>query len=227
MTKNAGRPAAALLAAVLSVTALPAAGADSAGTAPSPVLFILGARFSAALPMGSVLSDPATGSLLVDELLTLSLPLQLDVGVGLGGHWFVGGYVQYGWSVFQIGQCQVGESCTITDLRLGVQALYSVHEKGDTPWFGLGTGWEWMFTSYSSPTFATTLDVSGWEFLNLQAGYDVVVAPGWKVGPWVSGSVGEFSRASMGRSGQTQNSDIPNKALHGWLQLGVKGTFGF
>jgi hypothetical protein len=224
---SAGRLVAALLAALL---ASPAAGEETApAAAPQvpPFQFTVGVRISAALPMGSVSTDPATGPLLIDELVLLSIPLQVDAGVTLGGHWFVGGYVQYGWNVLQIGQCQVGESCRLTGLRVGVQALYSVHETGDTPWFGLGSGWEWLFTRYSSAAFTTNLDVSGWEFLNLQAGYDVVVAPGWKVGPWVSGSIGEFSRATLGRDGQSSDSNIPNKALHGWLQLGVKGSLGF
>jgi hypothetical protein len=38
--------------------------------------------------------------------------------------------------------------------------------------------------------------------------------------------VGEFSRASRKDSGQTTDQDIPNKAVHGWLQMGVKGSFG-
>jgi len=221
MRIHTGRLAIGLVAAVLAASAR---GAEP--TAP-PLQFTVGARVSAALPMGSVLSDPGTGPLLIDELVALSIPLQADAGVTLSGQWFVGAYVQYGWSVLQIGQCKVGETCKLTGLRLGAQVLYSLYAEGDTPWVGLGTGWEWMFTRYSSNAFTTNLDVSGWEFVNLQAGYDVVVAPGWKVGPWISGSVGEFSRASMGRDGQTQDTNIPNKAIHGWLQLGVKGTFGF
>jgi hypothetical protein len=176
--------------------------------------------------MGSVSSDPTTGPLLIDELVTLSIPLQLDAGVTLLRRWFVGAYVQYGWNVLQVGQCAKGDSCNLTGLRVGVQGLFSLREEGDTPWVGVGTGYEWLFTQYSGPGYTTTLDVGGWEFVNLQAGYDVVVSPGWKVGPWISGSVGEFSRASLGLHGGAPDQDIPNKAVHGWLQLGVKGTFG-
>ena len=75
------------------------------------------------------------------------------------------------------------------------------------------------------PGVHTTLDVAGWEYANFQVGWDVEVSPGWMVGPWVSGSVGEFSRASLGMGGQTNETNIPNRAVHGWLQLGVKGSF--
>jgi len=218
-----GTLVAALLAAGLAAPA--AAGEPPEPSVPS-VAFTLGARVSIAFPMGSVSSDPETGPLLIDELVTLSIPLQLDAGVTLSGRWFVGAYVQYGWNVLQVGQCKVGESCSLTGLRVGVQALFSLHDQGDTPWAGIGTGYEWLFTRYSRTGVTTTLDVSGWEFVNLQAGYDVVVSPGWKVGPWISGSVGEFSRATLKYDGRTTDQNIPNKAVHGWFQMGVKGSFG-
>jgi len=216
-----------VVAALLAVgLAAPAGAGELAEPSDPPVAFTLGARVSVALPMGSVSSDPTTGPLLIDELVTLSIPLQLDAGVTLFHRWFVGAYVQYGWSVLQVGQCKKGDACKLTGLRVGVQALFSLHDRGDTPWAGVGTGYEWLFTRYSRTGVTTTLDVGGWEFVNLQAGYDVVVSPGWKVGPWISGSVGEFSRASRKDSGQATDQDIPNKAVHGWLQMGVKGSFG-
>ena len=224
MRTNAGSLATALLAAAL---AAPAAAGEPAEPSVPATQFTLGARVSAALPMGSVLSDPGSSPLLIDELVALSIPLQLDAGATLAGRWFVGAYVQYGWNVLQVGQCKVGQSCSLTGLRVGVQALFSLRDRGDTPWVGVGTGYEWLFTRYITAGVTNTLDVGGWEFVSLQAGYDVVVSPGWKVGPWISGSVAEFSRVSLKYDGQTTDGNIPNKAVHGWLQLGVKGTFGF
>ena len=206
-------------ALLLPGIALPASPEE----APPPALgFALGARISAAFPMGSVLSDPGNGTLLIDELVAISVPLQLDIGMTVHRRWFVGAYGQYAWNVLQIGECKVGQTCSMTGLRLGVQATYSFRDHGG-PWVGLGTGWEWMFTSFSGPTFSTKVDVAGWEFVNFQAGWDVEVSPRWMVGPWISGSVGEFSWASR-KGGQT-DAVIPNKALHGWLQIGVRGTF--
>jgi hypothetical protein len=211
---------------VLAVAALllPAAALSASPEEPPPPVlgFALGARVSAAFPMGSVLSDPGTGTLLIDELVAVSIPLQLDVGMTVHRRWFVGAYAQYAWNVLQIGECKVGQTCSMTGLRVGLQATYAFRDHGG-PWVGLGTGWEWMFTSFSGPTYSTKVDVSGWEFANFQAGWDVEVSPGWMVGPWISGSVGEFSWAS--RSGGGTDTTIPNKALHGWLQIGVKGSF--
>jgi hypothetical protein len=189
------------------------------------VAFTAAARISAAFPMGSVLTDPATGPLLISELVALSIPIQVDVGLTLHRRWFVGAYVQYAWSFMQVGQCDVGESCSVTGLRVGIEGTYAFRDQGG-PWVGLGTGWEWMFTSISSATFTRKVDVSGWEFANFQAGWDVEVSPAGKVGPWFSVSVGEFSRATLAGGGATIEQTISNTAVHGWLQIGVKGTFG-
>jgi hypothetical protein len=174
--------------------------------------------------MGSLYTDPGTGPLLIDQLVAVSLPVQLDASIVLQGRWAVGLYAQYAWSVLQLGGCSVGVSCSVTGLHGGVQVTYAFREH-DGPWVGLGTGLEWMFTSYTDGTIRTTLDVAGWEYAIFQGGWDVEVSKGWKVGPFVSGSVGEFSRATLGMDLHTSDGPISNKAVHGWLQLGVKGSF--
>ena len=213
-----------LLLAALAATlaAPPAAAGEPAG--PPPVEFTVGVRVSAAFPMGSVLSDPGNGALLIDELVAISIPLQLDLGATLGRRWFVGAYGQYAWNLLQVGGCSIGQSCSVTGLRVGLQATYSFADDGG-PWAGLGTGWEWMFTSFSSPSFSTRLDVSGWEYAIFQGGWDVPVAQGLRVGPYASASIGEFTRASRATGSETVQSAIPNRALHGWLQLGLRGSF--
>lgn len=208
-------------ALVLAGWSLPAGAEDPHGDV---VGFQVGARVSAAFPMGSVSSDPGTDAPLIDEFVAVSIPLQVDVGLTLHRRWFVGAYGQYAWNFLQLGECKKGQSCSVTGLRLGLQATYSFQDDGG-PWAGLGTGWEWMFTSYSGTGYSIQLDVSGWEFANLQVGWDVEVSPGWMVGPWLSGSVGEFTRASLRDAGSATETAIPNKAVHGWIQLGVKGSF--
>jgi hypothetical protein len=221
------------LLAVLLLALAPAASATASDPAPEAkqegeveLGFSAAARVSVALPMGGILSDAQTGTLLISDIVALSVPVQLDFGLTLDRRLFLGGYAQWGWNFLQIGGCEVGQSCTLSGLRAGIEAIWSFHAEGDTPWVGLGTGWEWLFTAYSSSSYRTSLDVSGWEFVNLQAGYDVQVAPRWKVGGFVSGSVGEFSRAALRLDGTTTEGPIPGKAVHGWLQVGVKGTFG-
>ena len=226
MRSRTARVAALVVVAALAPTARAADPAPHHSGTPEPaVAFTAAARVSAAFPMGSVLADPATGPLLISELVALSIPVQVDVGLTLHRRWFVGAYVQYAWSFMQVGQCDVGEACSVTGLRVGIEGTYAFRDHGG-PWVGLGTGFEWMFTSISAATFTREVDVSGWEFANFQAGWDVEVSPRWKVGPWLSLSVGEFSRATLSGGGTTIEQTISNTAVHGWLQIGVKGTFG-
>jgi hypothetical protein len=171
-----------------------------------------------------VISDPAIGSILIDQLVAISLPLQMDAGLTIHRRWFVGAYVQYAWSVLQLGGCSVGDKCSVTGLQAGLQATYAFRDGGG-PWVGLGTGWEWMYTSFTGNGSTTKIDVSGWDFVIFQLGWDVEVSPGWKVGPWLSGSIGAFSRATRSLDGRQFVNDLSNNGLHGWLQLGVKGSF--
>lgn len=224
MRSRSTRVLAVLVAGALASTAR-ASDPPPPGPPDPVVAFTAAARISAAFPMGSVLTDPAKGPLLISELVALSIPIQVDVGLTLHRRWFVGAYVQYAWSFMQVGQCKVGQDCSVTGLRVGIEGTYAFRENGG-PWVGLGTGWEWMFTSISSATFTREVDVSGWEFANFQAGWDVEVSPAWKVGPWFSVSVGEFSRATLAGGGATIEQTISNTAVHGWLQFGLKGTFG-
>jgi hypothetical protein len=216
------RMVAAVLAAGWAGSARPA---DPAAPEEPVVAFSAAARISAAFPMGSLLNPSGFEPLLISELVALSIPLQLDVGVAVHRRWFVGAYAQYAWSFLQVGECKVGESCSVTGLRVGLEATYAFRDGGG-PWVGLGTGWEWMFVSITKTSFTSKIDVSGWEFANFQAGWDVEVSPGWKVGPWASLSVGQFSDATRTDGQTTIQTSITNTAVHGWLQLGVKGSFG-
>jgi len=72
-----------------------------------------------------------------------------------------------------------------------------------------------------------TQTVKGFEFANLQAGGDFKVADHVGVGPFVSFSLGEYSSVSMDPEIAGMVDEIPNKAIHEWLVIGVKGSFNF
>ena len=66
----------------------------------------------------------------------------------------------------------------------------------------------------------------GFEFANLQAGADFELAGGVGIGPFVSCSVGQYSGLAVDPNPIGQPEDIPDKAFHGWLVLGVHTAFG-
>ncbi len=94
------------------------------------------------------------------------------------------------------------------------------------PWFGLGVGYEILGITTSAGGQETSANGSGFEFANLQGGLDYKAGP-VMVGPFVSFSLGQYSSVTRQASGQgEQSGSIDKKAIHEWLTLGVKGTFG-
>jgi hypothetical protein len=90
------------------------------------------------------------------------------------------------------------------------------------PWLGLGVGYEIFGASLTTQGRTISTDTKGFEFLNLQGGADFKVADAVAVGPFLSFSLGQYSSVSSGDA----SGDITNKAIHEWLTIGVKGTFG-
>ena len=153
------------------------------------------------------------------------IPIWLDLGYMVTPTIMVGLYAQYGllMGVKAGGQdCPSGVSCSGNDIRIGLQGQYHL-SPGESlnPWFGLGIGYEMLNTKYSGGGVDVKGGAKGLEYANLQGGADFKVAESFAVGPFVSFSLGQYSKTSGDNS-----ADIPEKAMHQWLTLGVKGTLG-
>ncbi len=206
--------------------------------------FELGARTGYGIPLGKAV-DQGTNNDLSDSISGM-IPLQLDVGYRVIPSLMVGGYVMYGFgftgdalskscdSLQGLGATDV--SCGVHDVRLGIQAQYHILPKGSVdPWVGAGIGYEWLTFGIDISNAGQSSNVSstghGFEFINLQGGADFSVAPGFGLGPFLSLSVGQYSKSSSSCDGSgcdglnTSSRDIDKKALHQWLTLGVRGTF--
>jgi Outer membrane protein beta-barrel domain len=204
--------------------------------------FELGARTGYGIPLGKIDGDSD-----MSDGIKGMIPLQLDVGYRLNRAFSLGGYVMYGVGFVgdQTSQaCEraravpgVSASCSARDLRLGLQVQYHFLPGKDLdPWLGAGFGYEWLTFAFDISGGGQQQDVSstgkGFEFINLQGGLDFKVAPGLALGPYLSLSVAQYGSASSSCSGNACSSaqetlDIPNKAAHQWLLLGVRGTFVF
>ncbi|MEI9936524.1 MAG: hypothetical protein WDO69_04795 [Pseudomonadota bacterium] len=176
----------------------------------------LGLRLGYGLPLGSV----ADGSKMSDGL-SGQIPIWIDAGYMVTPNVLVGLYGQYGFALTK--NCPTGDDCSAHDIRFGIQAQYHLMPAESVdPWLGLGFGYEILGVSQTTQGFTVSGDVKGFEFVNLQGGADFKVADAVAVGPFVSFSLGQYSTASQG----DVSADIQNTALHEWLTLGVKGTFG-
>jgi outer membrane protein W len=197
--------------------------------------FSLGARIGFAPSMGDAFKDANTGEpLKMSDGVKSQIPIQIEGAYKATKEIAVGAYFSYG--IGQTGgaakaDCSAnGQSCSASDVRLGIQAFYSFTQVSPqfVPWLGLGLGYEWGSFEESGggqPTVSTTF--KGWEFLNLQAGGDYQVSPQFSVGPYVMLSIAQYSTAEFESGGITVSGDIDNKTIHEWIGFGIRGKFDF
>jgi hypothetical protein len=152
------------------------------------------------------------------------LPLQLDLGWRFNPYIYVGGFFQYSFlflaSGFKDSCSQAGLSCSAGDIQFGLDFVYTILPYGGAiPYVGLGAGWE-IATITGSAAGSGSVTYSGFQFLRILAGVDFRVASAFRVGPFANFSLGQYSSFSS----PNFNGSIDNKALHMWLQFGLKGT---
>ena len=197
------------------------------GTASAQVGFTFAGRVGVSLPFGDAYRTSTGAPVGFAENSSASIPLQLDVGVTLARHYFVGAYGQYRFGLLKAGACPDGSSCSESGARAGAEFIYSfaTSSSGIGAWIGVGTGWEWSISKVSSSEGAATATLSGWEIAQLQVGVDAWLTKAMRMGYYISGSVGQFSRASLSTSGGPVDVAIPDKSFHTWLEMGFKTTF--
>lgn len=181
----------------------------------------LGLRLGYGLPMGDASKDNK-----LSDGISGMIPIWLDLGYMVTPNIMVGLYAQYG--IVMVKDCPSGASCSGSDIRVGLQGQYHL-SPGESlnPWFGLGVGYEMASSKVEAGGAEATADYSGLEFANLQAGADFKVGESMAVGPFLSFSIGQYSKAKLDSPVAKFDGDIEDKAMHQWLTLGVKGTFGF
>ena len=190
------------------------AGVSTDGNGENERKIRLGLRLGYALPMGSAVEGGK-----MSEEVSGQIPIWLDAGYMVTPNVLIGLYGQYGFVSLK----QSCDGCSAHDIRFGVQGQYhfSPAESVD-PWLGLGVGYEILGFSQSAQGQTVDISFKGFEFLNLQGGADFKVGNAFSVGPFLSFSLGQYSKASA----NDQSADIDKTALHQWLTFGAKGTFG-
>jgi hypothetical protein len=187
-----------------------------------PPRFELGARLGFGLPLGSAASGTD-----FNTFISNMVPIWVDAGVAIDDNWYVGAYFQYGVGsipgMFASACSSPGLTCTVFDGRIGGNVQLRTHTGRDQVWVGLGTGYEWYGIDFSAGAPAANLRLSGWEFVNIQAGYDYLAKPTVGVGPFVSLTVAQFKDLSTSGTGMDINQSIPSQALHEWFVFGVRG----
>lgn len=193
----------------------------------------LGIRLGYGAPFGKV---GRTASEMVDQDLSSGIKGQIPIGVDAGylfnPNIYVGLLFQYGFGLLassaETGCNQSGVSCSISDLVFGINAHYHLNPIASfDPWIGLGIAYERLDSSATSTAFGLSVSGSntGFQYINVQLGGDVSVAPNLAVGPFVSFAAGQYSSRSTQTGSTNVSQDVTNKSFHEWLLFGVRGVF--
>jgi outer membrane protein W len=181
----------------------------------------LGLRLGYMLPMGEFAKDSK-----MSDAVSGGIPLWLDLGYMVTPNLMVGLYAQYAY--LMVKDCPDGATCSASDIRIGLQGQYHISPgESMNPWVGLGVGYEMIGTKAEAGGAEVKGNYSGLEFANIQGGADFKVGDSMAVGPFLSFSIGQYSKGEVTTPAGTFEGDITDKAMHQWLTLGVKGTFGF
>ncbi len=205
-----------------------AAAAVLAGPARSEAQFGIGARIGYAFGAGDV-GGGSGGSLKMSDWISGQIPLQVDVMFHVIPGLSVGPYFSYGFG--RVGGdlknqvCDMsGVDCSSSIMRVGAQATYTLPPPLPI-WVGAGIGYEWSKLTAEGGGESGDIKFHGMELLNLQAGLDFMASPAFRVGPFVMMSLGRYS--TMESTGVLAGvaTSIPDKKMHEWFEIGVRGMF--
>jgi opacity protein-like surface antigen len=177
----------------------------------------VGLRTGLALPFGKI--DAHSDD--ISTVVSLQIPIWLDLGYRVTPEITVGAYAQLGFIV-NTNACQ---GCTARDWRFGATARYHFQPKEPVhPWVGFGAGYEIFTRDFAVPGGQSGSATNrGWEFANFQAGVDKRYSRNATLGAFISFSFGEITAESAKIAGTS--TDVPDfeKSVHEWLLFGVRG----
>jgi hypothetical protein len=165
---------------------------------------------------------PAFGSAAADvpvaDAVSLQVPLQLDA-LWRRGRFAAGVYGSWGWG--RVDACE--GSCSGSVWRAGLQGTYSFAPvRGAEPWAGLAAGYEWAIAKRGRGGGEISTTWRGFELLAAQGGVEWRVARMSALGPFVMVGVGRYADLSVDTGVESASASIPERALHGWIQVGLR-----
>lgn len=222
------------------VWSLPAGAAEEAARPRSSARFRLGLRSGFGVPFGRYAEVRTLASFRDQQVHALSndvhgvIPFWVDAGYHLNSQLTLGAFFVFGLVLPKVapatnplsGGCPEGFDCAGTGLRAGIQGEYAFLSGPVRPWLGLGLGYEWVHTHIQGKTLDFELGTwhSGPELLQLQAGTDFRLQPSFGLGPFLTLTAMQYTSCSLELAGQSQSCELDDRAWHGWVLLGARGT---
>jgi len=201
------------VAALLLAAALPSAASAQ---------FFVGARLGYGFPWGDAQKDQKLKDQIKGEV-----PIQVDAGLKLGQALAVGVYGSYAVAMLSNDRKDACDAANVTckgnELRLGAQVnLHAANTPNSEFWGGVAVGWmRGNFTLPVGPGATADVFSTGFEGA-IQGGLDYLLNPSFRIGPFASISVGQFTKYG----GDLGDGDITDKTFHGFFTIGLRGMFG-
>ena len=176
---------------------------------------------SAALRLGVAPSvGSAAANVPVGDVVPVQFPLQLDA---LWREGPISGGLYGSWGPGRAGRCGAGSTCSARVWRVGLQATWTFATAGGSePWVGLASGYEWAIVDRTrGSTITTTL--RGFEPIAVQGGIEWRLGRWLALGPYALAGLGQYSRMSVDTGYGAASEDIPDRSVHGWIHVGVRG----
>jgi hypothetical protein len=150
-------------------------------------------------------------------------PFGLEAGYRFDRHIYMGLFGEYGFGFMK--NCAAGFDCSAHTWALGVNARYHVFASPTLrPWIGLNAGYEWLDVDANAPGNNASASAHGLRYFGAEMGLDLFVAPMLAVGPYFSGSVGEYSSETQSVNGADTTQPFA-KAMHAFFQFGLRFSF--
>jgi hypothetical protein len=173
----------------------------------------LGIRTGVALPMGPLYQS--SGALA--DVVSMSVPLRLDLGYRIGGHVYVGAATQL--SMLVPSGCTSGMTCSGNGTQVSILLAYhALPDRRFDPWVGVGTGYEMMQLHRSSGGMSVDVSARGWDFGSAELGCDYRAGTRMRLGPVLAASFGSFTSVAVNGAAATDFSP----AMHAWVTLGFR-----
>jgi hypothetical protein len=203
----------------LPLVALSLLASSAAAEEPRPRQLDLAASTGYAAPFGeaergSRVSDTAFGA----------VPFAIDAGYRLTR--YVGIAVRARYSVTIPTLCQSASDCEASlgsDTALNLSArLYLPRIGSVAPLADVGLGYEWLTTRLVDAGATSTRSYGGPVLLALQAAAPVSLGERWTLGPALDVWLGTFTRYDLETNARSPAGNVPVRAVHAWLSLGIR-----
>ncbi len=189
-------------------------------------MFKVGLSLGYSMPYGDAQKGESMSNVYSGEI-----PIELELTYKLTHSFGLGVYAGYGYGIITPsgrvaeGVAASGVIGSAATYRFGVQGEWEFGKMGAAmPFIGARIGY--VTENLTGKNDWPNSSASGWEWLTLVGGADFEVSKSFTAGPFASAAIGTYTTAKP-PGGSSESIPDAEQTLHGWLTVGVRGTFGF